>query len=204
MHKSIYQRPQKPTRISVIKRGEVPSQAFPEMPEIIEIDRFSECHVTPMNVAKRMVEYLGATGDYLTLEPSAGTGNLIHALYESGHSRNELTVIERQYELCNQIRKRFSGNLSINPIQQCFLDYADEAKGKIEFTRIIMNPPFRAVQKHMAAALSLLGCGGHKSASLVALVPITYNHDNMEVMEELDNETFSLAKIATKIIRIEI
>ncbi len=66
-----------------------------------------------------------------------------------------------------------------------------------------MNPPFRAVQKHMAAALSLLGCGGHKSASLVAIVPITYNHDNMEVMEELGNETFPLAKVSTKIIRTQ-
>lgn len=208
MDSSLYTRPDKPRKIEVIERiaarSVAPERALPTIPEIVTVDRVTECHVTPPDVAKRMVSYLGEPGDYLTLEPQAGTGNLIHALYESGHSKNELTVIERQYELCNQIRKRFTGNLFIEPIQQCFLDYADEAKGKIEFPRIIMNPPFRAVKKHMAAALSLLGCGGHKCAVLVALVPITFNHEEMEIMEELGNETFPLAKVSTKIIRIHV
>ncbi|MCH9640064.1 MAG: methyltransferase type 11 [Betaproteobacteria bacterium] len=202
MDKSLYQRPRKPTQLAVIRRGEVPNQAFPELPEIIEIDRFSECHVTPMNIAAQMVEYLGVAGDdYLTLEPSAGTGNLIHALYESGYSSNQLTVIERQYELCNQIRTRFSGNLSIDPIQKCFLEYAKEVKGQVIFQKIIMNPPFRAVKQHITAALSLLD--GHQRTTLVALVPSTFNYDTMAVMEKLGNDTFPLAKVSTKIIRIQ-
>lgn len=52
----------------------------------VVVDRATECHVTPAGVAARMARYLGPTGDYLTLEPSAGTGALIKALLASGHS----------------------------------------------------------------------------------------------------------------------
>ena len=203
MNKDLYTRPHKPKRLTVTRRGAVPSQALAPLPEILEVDTFSECHVTPASVAARMVEHLGPTGDYLTLEPSAGTGNLIHALYESGHSRCELTAIERHHSLCTLIRERFDGDQYVDPIQQCFLEYADEAQGRIEFPRILMNPPFRGVKKHLKAALQLLGRAGHDRATLVALVPITYEHDEAELLEELNRETFPLAKVSTKIIRIE-
>lgn len=72
-----------------------------------------------------------------------------------GHSPRELTMIERHHQLAAMTRK-------IGPtIHGCFLDYADEVKGRAAFPRIIMNPPFREVRKHIAAALSLLGRGGH-------------------------------------------
>lgn len=203
MNKDLYSRPPKPKTLSVTRRGGAPEKALPELPQIVEVDRYSECHVTPPDVAARMVDYLGPVGDFLTLEPSAGTGNLIAALYESGHSRHELTAIERHYALCKEIRKRFSGSQYIDVIQQCFLEYAQTAQGGIEFPRILMNPPFREVRKHMAAALSLLGNGGHDGCTLVALVPITYQNDEAETLEELDSETFSAAKVFTKIIRIE-
>ena len=203
MNRSLYTRPNKPRYVSSGDQVEVPVLAPSALPELIEVDRFTECHVTPLDVADRMVEYLGPTRDMLTLEPSAGTGNLIQALYDSGHSRFELTAIERHYGLCKTIQKRFKDNQYIDPIQQCFLEYADEAKGKIEFPRIIMNPPFRDVRKHMKAALSLLGFGGHELCTLIALVPSTYQHDDMETLETLNNETFSSAKVNTKIINIE-
>ncbi len=55
----------------------------------------------------------------------------------------------------------------------------------------------------MQAALNLLGSGGHDVATLVALVPITYQHDEAEELEILDRETFPTAAVNTKIIRIE-
>ena len=203
MDASLYTRPNKP-RTMVVKRRWSPAQeqAKPELPELLEVDTFTECHVTPLDVAGRMVDYLEATSDQLTLEPQAGTGNLIQALFESGHSACELVAIERHHSLCSAIRQRFQGKQSVNPIQQCFLEYAEEAKGKIEFPRIIMNPPFKHVKRHMKAALDLLGLGGHSEAVLVALVPITYQHDEAETLEELPNDTFSAAKVYTKIIRI--
>lgn len=173
------------------------------VPEVVTVDRSTECHVTPLPVAARMVDYLGPVGDFLTLDPQAGTGNLIQALYDSGHSRYETVAIERHHELCNAIRRRFTGDQYIDPIQRCFLEYAAESAGRIEFPRIITNPPFRHVKKHMTAAISLLGRGGHDVASLVALVPITYQHPEAEELETLDRDTFPTAAVSTKIIRIE-
>lgn len=203
MDKSLYRRPNKPKTMFVTRRREAPEMAFSEVPEIVTVDKYTECHVTPLDVAERMVCYLGGTGDYLTLEPSGGTGNLLQALYDSGHSRNELVVVERHINLCSEIRKRFKDQQYIDPICECFLEYAENAKGKIEYPRIIMNPPFKKVRQHIKAALSLLGNGGHDCAVLIALVPITYQHDDMETLEELPRDTFSTAQVATKIIRFE-
>ncbi len=203
MDHSVYCRPNKPRTMAVTRRKEASVMTRPELPQVIEVDRASECHVTPGEVAARMVDYLGPAGDFLTLEPSAGTGNLLQALYDVGHSRYELVAIERHHGLCGAIRKRFKDSRYIDPIQQCVLDYEEAAHGKIEYPRIIMNPPFRAVKKHLCAALRLLGCGGHDAATLVALVPITYQHNDAETLEVLDRETFSAAAVSTKIIRFE-
>jgi len=202
--RSVYKRPNKPSYMIVTKR-----QGFAEgldplrVPEVVEVDSRTECHVTPLDVATRMVEYLGPVGDYLTVDPQAGTGNLIQALYDAGHSPRETVAIERHYGLCQAIRQRFKGDQCIDPISRCFLDYTDELAGKIEFPRIIMNPPFRHVKKHMAAALRLLGRGGHDMATLVALVPSTYEHEEAEVMEYLGRDVFPTAAVRTKIIRIK-
>lgn len=193
---SIYTRPQKPLTIPVRARREPEALAKIKAPEVITVDKVTECHVTPDDVARRMVEYLGPMGDYLTLEPSAGTGQLARALIASGHSPQELTLIERHTKLAASL-------YGIAPtINRCFLEYAGEVKGRAAFPRIIMNPPFRDVRKHIAAALSLLGQGGHdEPATLVALVPITFSHDDAEELEVLPNDTFSTAKVHTKIIR---
>ena len=66
-----------------------------------------------------------------------------------------------------------------------------------------MNPPFRELRKHVAAALSLLGRGGHDAATLVALVPVTFEHPDAEHLETLPPDTFSPARVHTKIIRIQ-
>ncbi len=180
--------------------------ALTELPQAIEIDNATECHVTPPDVAARMVEYLGQVGDFLTLEPSAGTGNLLAALFESGHSVNETVAIERHHGLCKAIRSRFQGKeYIVDPMQRCFLEYVEEWTGQGEYPRIIMNPPFKQIRKHMAAALSLLGRGGHSSpAVLVALVPITYQHEDAELLEELPRDTFPNCQVFTKIIRFRL
>lgn len=193
--RSIYTRPDKPLTIPVRRRTEPAPMEVRELPEVIAVDRATECHVTPDDVAARMVDHLGPQGDYLTLEPSAGTGQLARALLAAGHSKYELCMIERHNTLA-------AGLHQLGPTQnRCFLEYAEEARGKIEFPRIIMNPPFREVRKHIAAALSLLGRGGHDVATLVALVPVTYQHDDAEHLEDLPPDTFSTARVFTKLIR---
>lgn len=106
-------------------------------------------------------------------------------------------MIERHHALAAALRK-------IGPtIHRCFLDYAEDVKGRAEFPRIVMNSPFRDVQKHIEAALCLLGRGGHmEPATLVALVPVTFEHPEAEHLETLPPDTFSTARVHTKIIRI--
>jgi len=49
----------------------------------------------------------------------------------------------------------------------------------------------------------LLGFGGHDTKTLVALVPVTYQHDDAEALETLPRDTFSTVNVSTKIIRFE-
>jgi hypothetical protein len=199
MKPGVYTRPDKPMFVPVRRRRDFAALPRAEVPEIVAVDRATECHVTPPDVAARMVEYLGPPGDYLTLEPSAGTGNLTRALLESGHSRHELTQVERHTKLAAVLHQ-------FGPvINRCFLEYAAEARGKVEFPRVIMNPPFSDVRKHVAAALSLMGRNGHDCAPcLVALVPITFRHELAEELEILPDDTFATARVNTKLIRIRL
>ena len=80
MKKSVYTRPNKPQYIDVKKRLAVEIKEPAPLPDPVIVDMATECHVTPKPVADRMVEYLGPVGDFITLEPSAGTGALIEAL----------------------------------------------------------------------------------------------------------------------------
>lgn len=197
MKREVYRMAKRPSFVPVKRRDDFPAIEAKPAPEVVTVDRATECHVTPMDVAARMVRYLGETCDRLTLEPSAGTGNLTRALLESGHSRYELTQVERHIQLASGLRQ-------FGPvINRCFLEYAAEARGKVEFPRVIMNPPFSDVRKHIAAARSLMGRHGHPVPPvLVALVPVTFETSGMETLEHLPEDTFSTAKVRTKIIRI--
>ncbi|QUS59083.1 methyltransferase type 11 [Pseudovibrio brasiliensis] len=198
MKKSVYRRPDKPMMIDVKRPSEIEVRK-PVLSAPVIVDSATECHVTPADVAARMVDYLGPVGDYLTLEPSAGTGALIKALLASGHSPCELVAIERHIKLATSLN--FDG---VSILNRCFLEYVQEVQGKAEFARIIMNPPFSKVRQHIKAALDLLGRHTHEEpAILVALVPITFKHDEAETLETLGPDTFSAAKVNTKIIRIE-
>lgn len=198
MNRDLYKRPDKPLFIPVQdrqRRFDHPEKL--ELAEPVSVDRATECHVTPPDIAARMVEYLGSQGDFLTLEPSAGTGALVNALLASGHSPNELTMVERHVTLAGRL-------FELGPvINRCFLEYAEDAAGQVEFPRIIMNPPFKAVRKHIDAALSLLGPGGHDVATLVALVPVTFEHCEAVTLERLPDTTFASVRVHTKIIRIQ-
>jgi phospholipid N-methyltransferase len=199
MNSSLYTRPNKPMFKAITKREREPERAPVSLPEVIAVDRFTECHVTPANVAARMVEYLGPLDGCQVLEPEAGTGNLVQALVNAGLSPHSLTAIERHHSLCSALSARFRNCDGFEPLQCCFLDYAEEFSNSVAFSRILMNPPFKQVRQHMAAALALLG---RADARLVALVPVTYEHPEAEEIERLDNDTFASAKVFTKIIRI--
>lgn len=58
MNASIYTRPNKPRRMEVKNRRDAPEVAHPSPPEILEVDAFTECHITPAEIAENMASYL--------------------------------------------------------------------------------------------------------------------------------------------------
>lgn len=205
MKASVYQRPGKPQKLIVQSRcTEAPTRA-PQLarPEPVILHKGSECWVTPPAIADEMVAALGPSISGPTLEPSAGTGNLIDALQREGHSFEQLMAIEREPALIASIRQRFSGGGEFPIIQQCFLDWAEQMRGARHFQHILMNPPFRGVKHHIAAARSLLGGPGHQTATLVALVPISFECTEASTLRVLPADTFSGITVHTKIIQIQ-
>ena len=202
MKKSVYQRPNKPARKGVYKRERVPDRAPFQAPPLLEVHRSTECHVTPTDVAARMVEYLEPERTDLICEPQAGTGNLIAALLDYGISIKNINAVEKNQELYQLLVQRFPGGLNL--YSGCFLDYAALMSRRIRCTRVITNPPFKEVRKHMDAAVDLLGCGNGGRSILVGLVPITYQHPLAETLEELPITTFPSAAVHTKLIKMEL
>lgn len=193
-----FNRPDKPMFLERHRRARFDKLEPVEIAEPVMVDRATECHVTPNDVAARMVDYLGPQGDWLTLEPSAGTGQLSRALLAGRHSKFELVQVERHTKLAAGLH----GFGSV--VNRCFLEWSEEVAGKVEFPRVIMNPPFSDVRRHVAAALRLMGRNGHtEPPTLVALVPITYQHPDAETLETLPADTFATAKVHTKVVRIQ-
>lgn len=200
MDASVYTRPNKPKTTPVSRRQAPAVPEFSDSAAPLAVHADTQCHVTPPDVAARMVGYLEASCDMLTLEPSAGTGNLLQALIDSGHSRGEVVAIEREASLYKALRQRF--NYEVTGFNDDFLAYADHTPLGV-YPRVIMNPPFNKVRQHITAAWDLLGPSGHSDAVLVALVPVTYEHPQALTLETLGPDTFANAKVNTKIIRME-
>lgn len=195
MDSSVYTRPKKPKSIFRERRDDIEKPDFSKTPEPVVVDATTECHVTPPEIAARMVDYL----DYEmggVLEPSCGTGNLIQAMLEHDFYIDpaDITAIERHHNLVEVCERRF--NNEIYPIQADFLEY--EPPKNVLFDYVLMNPPFKKVKQHIEKALSMLSAGG----VLVAIVPITYQNPKMVELEILSNSTFPTAKVNAKIIRI--
>lgn len=201
MKSSLYSRPNKPKTVTVHDRTRTgaPEMALPVHKNIVTLDRSTECHVTPPDVAAYMVDVLELKPTHRLLEPQAGTGNLAQAALDDGHPSDRMTLTERSGELCHVLRERFE---SVTTIQTCFLEFENEGSHAQRFDRVLANPPFRKTKQHMEAALRLLSRDESDDAMLVALVPITYEHPYAELIDVLPNDTFALAKVNTKIIRI--
>lgn len=193
MDASVYMRPNKPLYGVVKKRRRDTVVAnVHEVDEPMFVDRSTECHTTPDDVAKRMVEYLNPFYGKV-LEPSAGTGKLICALLDSGVSPLYITAVEKHCQLSVSLRENIVGNVEIH--NMCFLEFAQKNKGV--FSHILMNPPFKRCKQHINTALSLLN--DSDESSMVILVPDSYNHPLFEEVEKLPENTFALANVHTKI-----
>ena len=116
---------------------------------------------TPEEIAAKMVTFAEIEPTDLILEPSAGSGNLLKALYNEhpDHPRANVLAIEINNQLANYLEK-------FGEVSRCdFLETSDSSMAG--FNKIIMNPPFDrgADIKHIKRALESLEPGGR----LVAL-----------------------------------
>lgn len=198
MDVSVYRRPDKEKYIHVTpiseRRPQVKELALEKVAKPLIVHGSTECHVTPADVAVRMVEYIDLPNGGSLLEPQGGTGNLVHAALECGWS--DITVVEREYSLASFMRSRFESGM-IQLVHCCFLDYSVSNERK--FDAILTNPPFKKVYAHIKASISLL----KENGVLVALVPQSFQMDGFVEMESLDSDTFANAKVHTKIVRYE-
>lgn len=116
---------------------------------------------TPDEIADSMVDKLDVVPGLRYLEPSAGTGRLLHALGRAGVTYN-ISAVELNNQLCDGLRAMSLPGVEV--LQGDFLEIGGQL-GK--FDRILLNPPFaNAIDiEHIELARSLLATGGQ----LVAL-----------------------------------
>jgi hypothetical protein len=166
--------------------GNSPTKFIAQIP--LTVPAFLECHVTPADVAEEMARALPDMAGKHVLEPSAGTGSLLDAM-----KRVHPEAIVQGVEIYRPLQERL--------IQKGYEVYCDDFAEWAKHqgaTRdaVIMNPPFRKVKEHIIAAFGLLKRGG----VMVALVPVTFRDG--EIYMNLDADTFSAAKVHTKVIKM--
>lgn len=112
---------------------------------------------TPPDLAKEVVPYLWVEKGMRVLEPSAGTGNLVKAVFEEFKFLKEIAVCELNQEYERELEK-IQG---VSVIASDFLSLDEKMWGGY-FDRIIANPPFTKGQdiKHIYHMYKMLKPGG--------------------------------------------
>lgn len=122
---------------------------------------------TPPAIARDLVSLAGLWDGCEVLEPSAGTGNLLRAIFDSGTIPGRVSAVEVSPSLCQTLRGFASVSLAPVDFLSCVVGDTptannDSAVALGRFDRVIMNPPFEngADIKHMRHALQFLKPGG--------------------------------------------
>lgn len=112
---------------------------------------------TPPDLARKLVALAGLWDGCSVLEPSAGTGNLLRAIYDTEATPGEVFAVEMSQGLADRLETGFP----TVPVRCAdFLMVSPEAIGT--FDRVVMNPPFGGAQdiEHIRHALKFLKPGG--------------------------------------------
>jgi len=182
-----------------------------ESGSVTDKQKLFQAYYTPDDVADQLVNYAGIQNAMSILEPSAGLGSLVKAVYGL-HNRRHLQVT------CVDINPEATAHLKNEGfdkvIEADFLTLSVNDLGL--YDRVLMNPPFtdRQDAKHILHAMQFLRPGGY----LVAILSLAWNfrseseygklarlvQDFGEVMADLPQGTFRSegTNIATQIIRI--
>lgn len=119
--------------------------------EVVNVQQTFQSFNTPDEIASQMCQWADLTAGDKLLEPSAGTGRLIHAALSSGILQSDIVAVE--------VDPKKASALKCRAICADFLSCNGEL-GK--FDRILMNPPFSRGQDvaHIMHALNFLEEGG--------------------------------------------
>ncbi len=125
---------------------------------------------TPPELAERVIDEAVIESHHRVLEPSAGTGALVHAVLADGFT-GQILAIECNGQLVDGMRNRFSIQRDEERVTVIGCDFLaitpqPEPQGVGQFDRIVMNPPFErgADLKHMKHAFRFLKDGGRMVA----------------------------------------
>lgn len=154
---------------------------------------------TPPDVARRIVDIAEIEPGECVLEPSAGTGNLVQAVIDSGVDTEILA-----YEInCNLVRQ-LAGRWPSYRVQVRQADFLEVRDFQGQYPKIIMNPPFRNGEdiKHIEHARTFLRPGGVLVA-ICAGGPRQVEKYGPYIVQDLPAGTFEGTGVRSLIIRIE-
>lgn len=159
---------------------------------------------TPAELARKMVAAAGIMGGERVLEPSAGTGNIVRAIFNgfTGADNGRVVAVEINASLVEGLRQQQRLTVGANDatfdIRQGDFLACNGDLGK--FDAVIMNPPFSnaADIKHITHAVTFLKPGGRLVAICAngprqreALMPLAENSGGY--WEDLPAGTFDSA-----------
>jgi len=138
-----------------------------------QLDQFS----TPIVLAAKMawLADIGKKRKQAVLDPSAGTGNLVAAALSAAQEQISLffnEISERRYKLLADWINAAPNGQSYLPYNVSALDLYALSEG-VKVERVLMNPPFSDIEKHIAAAMKMLDYGGR----MIALLPEQFSPD---------------------------
>lgn len=148
---------------------------------------FEQFYPTPPDTAARLMDMLDKPLQLPILEPSAGTGNLIEALKNTGGrwSRYE----DRDFH-CIEINPDRAASLRGNGLTVIWKDFLT-FNPIIPYGAIIMNPPFHDGAKHLLKALSVLADGGQVAAILNAeTIRNPFSNERKILLQQLEDADY--------------
>lgn len=121
---------------------------------------------TPPELARRLMELAEVLPGQRVLEPSAGTGNLLRAIFANftGPDCGHVTAVEKNAGLVSgliEMRQRTIGANDSNFVIR-HQDFLDMDPAAMLFHRVVMNPPFANGDdiRHIIHAIKFLRPGG--------------------------------------------